>query len=220
MRLHKEGTRSIILVSLITLLSWYAALTWLIDFPIIKILACLLMLTVLFIVVYFFRIDKREVNFDENAILASCDGKVVAIEPISEPEYFNGEEKLQISIFMSPLNIHANWWPVNGTVEYYKHHNGKFRFAWHPKSSTENERSSIVAKAKNGNEVLIRQIAGALARRIVTYASKKQKTKQGTELGFIKFGSRIDFILPIDVKVNVKIDEVVTGTKSVIAYWK
>lgn len=220
MRLHKEGTRTIVLVSLLSLLSWYAAFSWLIEFPILKTFVSLFTLLVLVIVVYFFRIDKREVSIDENAILSSCDGKVVAIEPIEEPEYFNGEKKLQVSIFMSPLNIHANWWPVNGTVEYHKHHNGKFRVAWHPKSSTENERSSIVAKTNNGNEILIRQIAGAMARRIVTYAHKGQKAEQGKELGFIKFGSRIDFILPLDVKINVKIGDVVTGTKSIIAYWK
>lgn len=220
MRLHKEGARTITLVSLLTFLSWYATFTWLTEFPILKILVSFFTLTVLLVVVYFFRIDKREVLINENAILSSCDGKVVAIEPIVENEYFKGEEKLQVSIFMSPFNIHANWWPVNGTVEYCKHHNGKFRVAWHPKSSTENERSSIVAKTKSGNEVLIRQIAGAMARRIVTYARQDQNTEQGKELGFIKFGSRIDFILPLDVKMNVKIGDVVTGTQSIIAYWK
>lgn len=220
MRLHKEGTRTIVLVSLLTFLSWYAAFTWLTEFPVLKTLLSVFTLSVLIIVVYFFRIDKREVAFDDNAILSTCDGKVVAIEPIVEPEYFNGEKKLQVSIFMSPFNIHANWWPINGTVQYYKHHNGKFRVAWHPKSSTENERSSIVAKTKNGEEVLIRQIAGAMARRIVTYARKEQITEQGKELGFIKFGSRIDFILPLDVKMNVKIGDVVTGTQSIIAFWK
>lgn len=220
MRIHKEGFPSIVLVTLFTIVVWFVSVTQLALLPLLKYLLMLLSLGLFIMVVYFFRIDRREIVKDENAIYSSCDGKVVAIEPIVEQEYFNGEKKMQISIFMSPLNIHANWWPVDGTVEYYRHHNGKFRVAWHPKSSTENERSSIVAKTKFGKEILIRQIAGAMARRIVTYATEKQDLQQGTELGFIKFGSRVDFVLPADVKVNVKLGDVVTGTQSVIAYWK
>ncbi len=220
MHIHKEGYRTILWVTLFTALVWYVALNQLADYSIIKYLLMLLSFGMLSMVVYFFRLNARPVEMDENAILSSCDGKVVVIEPITEPEYFNGEKKIQVSIFMSPTNMHANWWPVNGTVEYFRHHNGKFRVAWHPKSSTENERSSIVVKARNGKEMLIRQIAGAMARRIVTYVSEQQTIEQGKELGFIKFGSRVDFILPADVRVNVKIGDVVTGTKSVIAYWK
>lgn len=220
MHIHKEGSRTILWVTLFTGMACYAAISLLSDFVFLKYALVSLTLLLFGLVVYFFRINERKVVVNENAIVSSCDGKVVAIEPVDEQEYFGGQKKIQVSVFMSPTNIHANWWPVNGIVEYYKHHNGKFRVAWHPKSSTENERSSIVVKTQAGNEMLIRQIAGALARRIVTYASKEQTIQQGEELGFIKFGSRVDFILPADVKINVKIGDVVTGTQSIIAYWK
>jgi phosphatidylserine decarboxylase len=140
----------------------------------------------------------------------------VVIEEVEEPEYFEGKRK-QISIFMSPFNVHVNRMPVEGSISYYKYHPGKYLVAWHPKSSTENERTTVVAKMNNGTEVLFRQIAGALARRIKCYVQQGQKLEQGQEFGFIKFGSRVDIFLPLDAVINVKIDDVTKGGKTVIA---
>ena len=148
-------------------------------------------------------------------MLSPCDGKVVVIEETFEPEYFK-DKRLQISIFMSPLNLHVNRYPIDGKVAYTKYHKGKFLVAWHPKSSTENERSTVVVN-NDGKEILIRQIAGAVARRIVTYAKVNDVAKQNEEFGFIKFGSRVDLFLPIGTKVNVNIDDLVQGQISEIA---
>jgi phosphatidylserine decarboxylase len=135
---------------------------------------------------------------------------------VEEPEYFKGKRK-QISIFMSPLNVHVNWYPTSGTISYYKYHPGEYLVAWHPKSSTLNERSTVVIKTQNGNEVLVRQIAGAVARRIVTYGKEGQEVKQGEELGFIKFGSRLDVFVPLDAKILVEMNQKVKGCLTPIA---
>lgn len=164
----------------------------------------------------FFRNPKRLIpESSENLVYAPADGKVVVIEEANEPEFF-GEKKLQISIFMSPLNVHVNRSPLSGNVEYYKYHSGKYLAAWNPKSSTENERCSIVIDAPKG-KILVKQIAGALARRIVNYSNIGTKLKQGEEFGFIKFGSRVDIFLPLGTKVNVEMNQMVKGNLDVIA---
>jgi phosphatidylserine decarboxylase len=168
------------------------------------------------IVLYFFRNPERLIFPDENAIYAPADGKIVVIEQTVEGEYFN-EPRIQVSIFMSPLNVHVNRVPVSGQVKYFKYHEGNYKVAWHPKSSTCNERTSVVLKTNNGNEVLLRQIAGALARRIVCYAKEGNSMVQGQDLGFIKFGSRVDLLLPLNSKIKVNIGEHVLGNKTVIA---
>jgi phosphatidylserine decarboxylase len=149
-------------------------------------------------------------------VIAPADGKVVAIEQVHEPEHFK-DDRIQVSIFMSPLNVHVNWYPVSGTTSYYKYHPGKYLVAWHPKSSTENERSTVVVRHPVHGEVLFRQIAGALARRICTYSAAGSSAQRGTEFGFIKFGSRVDVFLPVTAKVEVAIGQKVSGCETVIA---
>jgi phosphatidylserine decarboxylase len=175
-----------------------------------------LSVVILVLVLQFFRSPSFSISKNEKHVLAPADGKVVVIEETEETEYLKGKRK-QISIFMSPVNVHVNRMPVGGSISYFKYHPGKYLVAWHPKSSTENERTTVVAKMKNGTEVLFRQIAGALARRIKWYVKEGQQLEQGDEFGFIKFGSRVDIYLPLDAKVTVKIDEVTKGGRTVIA---
>ena len=163
----------------------------------------------------FFRNPKRVTEINDNQIIAPVDGKVVVVEEVEEPEYFKGK-RLQISIFMSPINVHVTRYALNGTVNYSKYHPGKYLVAWHPKASTENERTTIVVENKVFGEVLYRQIAGALARRIVNYAQEGQEVVQGTDAGFIKFGSRVDLYLPIGTKINVELDQMVKGGVDVV----
>jgi phosphatidylserine decarboxylase len=165
-------------------------------------------LVMAYLIIQFFRIPKRTCVFTENDIICPADGKVVVIEEVEETEYFH-DRRIQISIFMSPLNVHANFNPISGIVKYIKYHPGLFLVAWHPKSSTENERSTMVVEHASGKEVLFRQIAGAVARRICYYLQPGQKITTGEEFGFIKFGSRIDLFLPLDSTINVKIGDVV-----------
>ncbi len=169
------------------------------------------------IVLQFFRSPKRKLVISSRSIVCPADGKVVAIEEVDEPEYFNGEKRIQVSVFMSPLNVHLNRYPISGRIAYSKYHPGKFLVAWHPKSSTENERNTVVIETEFGASVLIRQIAGFLARRIVWYCHEDDLVKQGDELGFIKFGSRVDLFLPLDAKIKVEIDEKVQGGISILA---
>ena len=173
----------------------------------------------LYLVIQFFRVPNRTSPTGDDLIICPADGKVVVIEEVEETEYFN-DKRIQISIFMSPLNVHANWNPISGITKYYKYHPGKFLVAWHPKSSTENERSTVVTENKNGQEVLFRQVAGAVARRIVCYAKKDQQVNAGSEFGFIKFGSRIDVFLPLGTELNINIDDVVQGKTTVIGKLK
>jgi phosphatidylserine decarboxylase len=214
--IHKEGYPSIILtiivVALINFLTFYFAS----SYPIIIWLGYALSAFLLITILQFFRNPSRKVIIDENSIVAPADGKVVVIEEVMETEYFN-DKRLQISIFMSPINVHANRYPIGGIVKYAKYHPGLFLVAWHPKSSTENERTTIVVKHKNGQEILFRQIAGALARRIVYYSKEGDQAIQGGEFGFIKFGSRVDLLLPTTVKVKVNLEQKVTGNETVIA---
>jgi len=167
-------------------------------------------------ILQFFRDPKRTATIEDNSIVAPADGKVVVIEEVMETEYFN-DKRIQVSIFMSPVNVHINRYPISGIVKYSKYHPGLFLVAWHPKSSTDNELTTVVVKHKNGEEVLFRQIAGALARRIVNYAKENDVASQGSEFGFIKFGSRVDILLPLSAKVTVSLNQKVTGPETVIA---
>ena len=174
------------------------------------------LLLFLIIVLQFFRNPKRVTKINDNQIIAPVDGKVVVIEEVEEPEYFKGK-RLQVSIFMSPINVHVTRYALSGLVKYSKYHAGKYLVAWHPKASTENERTTIVIENNTFGEVLYRQIAGALAKRIVNYAEEGEKVIQGTDAGFIKFGSRVDVFLPLNTKLAVKIGDKVKGGEQVIA---
>lgn len=167
-------------------------------------------------ILQFFRSPARKTQVDDNHIISPADGKIVAIEKIFEDEYLH-EERLQLSIFMSPVNVHVNWYPSSGSISYYKYHPGKYLVAWHPKSSTDNERATIVIKHHEHGEILVRQIAGALARRIVTYSTTGENIRQGSEMGFIKFGSRLDVLLPVDAEVKIKLGDSVRGGESILA---
>ncbi|MBU1369223.1 MAG: phosphatidylserine decarboxylase family protein [Bacteroidetes bacterium] len=168
----------------------------------------------------FFRVPHRKLNIEDiNQVLAAADGTVVAIEEVEEPEYFK-DKRIQVSVFMSPFNVHVNWYPIAGEVSYTKYHPGKFLVAYHPKSSTENERNTVVVRAEDGQEVLIRQIAGMMARRIISYAAKGDDAVPGKEFGIIRFGSRVDFLLPADATVHVKIGQKVRALKTTVASLK
>ena len=214
--IHKEG-RTLLFVSLIILVG----IIWLADYsfhsaPLIRIIIITIGVIFYLLFLQFFRSPVFDITRNEKHVLAPADGKVVVIEETEETEYLNSKRK-QISIFMSPVNVHVNRMPVAGRISYFKYHPGKYLVAWHPKSSTENERTTVVAKMKNGNEILFRQIAGALARRIKWYVKEGQHLQQGEEFGFIKFGSRVDIFLPLDAKINVAIGEVTRGGRTVIA---
>lgn len=208
MTLHREGTATIILgIIVLGLIQW--ANYWLLQqtgWDWLFYLLSVGVLGVFYLIVQFFRIPKRSFTFEENDILCPADGKVVVIEEVKETEYFN-DKRIQVSIFMSPLNVHANYFPISGLVKYVRYHKGLFLVAWHPKSSTDNERSTVVVEHKNGSEVLFRQIAGALARRICYYAKEGQNAVTGGEFGFIKFGSRVDIFLPLGTQIDVKIGQ-------------
>ena len=180
--------------------------------------AYLLLGLVTVLVVQFFRNPQRNTVLDPQRIIAPADGQVVIIEKVREPEYF-GDERLQISIFMSPINVHVNRNPVSGVVSYFRYHPGDYLVAWHPKSSTLNERTTVVVRAHNGQEVLFRQIAGALARRIRWYVAEGDTVKQGEEFGFIKFGSRVDVYLPPGAKPLVRVGQKVSGGETYLASW-
>ena len=169
----------------------------------------------LVLILQFFRNPKRPVTIDDNKIYAPADGKIVVIEEVEELEYFKDKRK-QVSIFMSPINVHVNRYPISGTVKYAKYHPGKYLVAWHPKASSDNERTSVVVENKNA-AILFRQIAGALAKRIVMYSKEGDKAIQGEDFGFIKFGSRVDLFLPIDAKIEVSINQKVKGNQTIIA---
>ncbi len=212
-RIHKEGRKIIFFTALLAVL-----LSLLADIFFPGLLSGIITLfTVLFLaVVMFFRNPRRELKVpDDRCIYAPADGKIVAIEEVEEEEYFK-QRRLLVSIFMSPANVHVNRNPVSGKVNYFKYHPGKYLVAWHPKSSEENERTTIVIDTGEV-EILCRQIAGAMAKRIVNYLSPGQEVVQGHEMGFIKFGSRVDLILPLDVKLEVELGQKVKGNRTVIA---
>lgn len=215
MRLHKEGWIYCVVATVLYAVVLWLLFTFLSEWPIIAFPLALILGALWFWVFWFFRMPTRVATVGDDLIISPCDGKVVVIEETTETEYFQ-DRRLQISIFMSPLNVHVNKYPMSGVVQYVKYHKGKYLVAWHPKSSTENERSTIVVKG-NKAEILIRQIAGAVARRICVYSKKSDHAIQNEELGFIKFGSRVDLYLPIGTKVNVKIGDIVENSVSVIA---
>jgi phosphatidylserine decarboxylase len=218
MTIHKEGFTTIawtaIIFGAINLLSFYF---FSFEEPIITWLIFIVTLGLLLFIISFFRIPRRKLTTEETAIVAPADGTVVVIEEVQADEYFT-DRRIQVSIFMSPLNVHVNRNPVSGEVAYSQYHKGKYLVAWHPKSSTENERHSV-AYRKNGKEILVKQIAGALAKRIVNYLKAGQQVKQTDEMGFIKFGSRVDLLLPLDAKINVKIGDKPKGGVTIIATW-
>jgi phosphatidylserine decarboxylase len=210
---HKEGIAIIFTAFIVT-----AALIISIDYFEIKygLPVQIFLIVMLVLILQFFRNPKITINTNENYILSPVDGKVVIIEEVFEPEFFN-DKRLQVSVFMSPLNVHVTRYPMDGSVIYSKYHPGKYLVAWHPKSSTKNERTTIVLENKKFGKVLYRQIAGALAKRIVNYAKVGQEAIQGKDAGFIKFGSRVDLYLPIGTNVNVKLNEVVKGGITIIS---
>ncbi|MFW5758530.1 MAG: phosphatidylserine decarboxylase family protein [Bacteroidota bacterium] len=171
------------------------------------------------IILQFFRNPTRKTQHDPNTILSSADGKVVVIEKTFEDEYLH-DDRIQVSVFMSPLNVHANRYPVSGVVSYYKYHPGKYLVAWHPKSSVENERNTLIIETLTFGSILVRQIAGAVARRIVCYGKPDDQVIQGSEMGFIKFGSRVDIFLPANARINVKIGDRVKAGETIIAYFE
>ncbi|QBQ39671.1 phosphatidylserine decarboxylase family protein [Sphingobacterium psychroaquaticum] len=215
MKFHKEGYTSLALVILFIFVinavaNYYDAPTYLKWF--LYAISAFLFI----VIVQFFRSPIKHIIPNEGVVLCPADGKVVVIEETQETEYFK-DKRLQVSIFMSPTNVHVNRNPISGVVNYFKYHPGKFLVAWHPKSSTDNERTTVVVQNQAGVEVLFRQIAGALARRIVWYVKENDQVKQGDEFGFIKFGSRVDLFLPIGTQVDVNIDDKVVGGKTIIA---
>ena len=212
---HKEGQKIILTATTITIVLFllvdrFITTIWIQKTVEIGIL-CFLIL-----ILQFFRNPKRTLEISDQVIVAPVDGKVVVIEEVFESEYFH-DKRLQVSIFMSPINVHVTRYPVNGIVKFSKYHPGKYLVAWHPKSSTENERTTIVVDNPNFGEILYRQIAGALAKRIVNYAKEGMNVIQGEDAGFIKFGSRVDLYLPLGTEINVKLNQKAIGGKTIIA---
>ena len=213
MKIHKEGYKILVVVA-ITLAIVNAIVFWLI--PGWLTLSYIVTGVLFLLVLQFFRSPWREIMMpDDNLVYAPADGKIVAIEEVKEDEYFE-DRRIQVSIFMSPTNVHVNRNPIGGTVNYFRYHPGKYLVAWHPKSSTENERTTIVI-GNGDTEILLRQIAGAVAKRIVNYLNVGEEVEQGAEMGFIKFGSRVDLFLPLNAKIEVKLNQKVKGNRTVIA---
>lgn len=212
---HKEGSKIILLASVILIISILLAGEF-VDISWLRMSIQIIALFFYIMILQFFRNPNRNITPTENQIVAPVDGKVVVIEEVFEEEYFK-DKRLMVSIFMSPINVHVTRYAVSGLVKYSKYHPGKYLVAWHPKASTENERTSVVIENKVFGEIMYRQIAGALAKRIVNYAEEGTQVVQGTDAGFIKFGSRVDLYLPLGTKVNVKLNEKATGNKTVIA---
>lgn len=212
---HKEGNASIAIAAIIVasgflLVDHFISIDWL------QYILYFALLLLLVIILQFFRNPSRKTNTSDNHVVAPVDGKVVVIEEVYESEYFK-DKRIQVSIFMSPLNVHVTRYGLSGIVKFSKYHPGKYLVAWHPKASEENERTTVVVENPIFGEVLYRQIAGALARRIVNYAKKDMQVVQGTDAGFIKFGSRVDLFLPLNSKINVELNEVVKGAENIIA---
>ena len=219
MKINKEGYKIIGTTGLLCLAIWLIAYL-LVDTPVgFMIFFAFFLVVFWFFVAAFFREPRRVQIHDDELVFSPCDGRVVVTEVVHEKEHIDCE-MLQISIFMSITNVHMNWYPVGGEVEYTKHHHGRFLVAWHPKSSTENERATTVIKLKDGRRVLMRQIAGFVARRIVTYAKPGKRVKQNDRLGFIKFGSRVDILIPKDSELYVEIGDPVIGSQTPIARLK
>jgi len=216
MTFHKEGYTSLALCILFIFVLNAAIQFYLPQETTIKWIFYILSAVLFIIIVQFFRNPHFDITQDEKVVLCPADGKVVVIEEATETEFLK-DKRIQVSVFMSPVNVHVNRNPISGVVKYFKYHPGKYLVAWHPKSSTENERTTVVTENSAGTPVLFRQIAGALARRIVWYVKEGDKVEQGDQFGFIKFGSRVDLFLPLGSKINVEIGEVVKGGRTVIA---
>lgn len=217
MTIHREGHKILfylllILLSVNLFLGLYSGINSFIAIPVL-----IISIVVFILVLQFFRNPSRIFNLDDKAILCPADGKIVAIEEILENEYY-GDKRMLVSVFMSPLNVHINRFSISGRVAYFAYHPGKYLVASHPKSSTENERTTVVVE-NNGQTVLLRQIAGYVARRIVTYCREGSEARQADEFGFIKFGSRVDIIMPLDVKIDVKLNQIVKGGITKIAFF-
>ncbi|MBS2096887.1 phosphatidylserine decarboxylase family protein [Carboxylicivirga linearis] len=217
MTIHKEGYSTLFVV-LIVLLAINTGIYFLGGIEITK-YTTLASVIFYFLIVNFFRSPKRDAIIQDGAIIAPADGKVVTIEEVEEGEFLK-TKCLQVSIFMSVFNVHINWFPIKGVVKYFRHHNGRFMAAYLPKSSTENERTTVVLENSKGTQILVRQVAGAMARRIVCYAEEEKKVAQAEQMGFIKFGSRVDLYLPLDSRIDVELEQKVTGRQTIIGWLK
>jgi len=218
MKIHREGTPTILITTVITAaIILLSVLLVMPRYPIIGAILVVAITGLLIFILSFFRIPDRTHTESDDVIVAPCDGTVVVIEEVQADEYFK-DKRLQVSIFMSPLNVHVNRNPVSGEVLYSEYHKGKYLVAWHPKSSTDNERHSVVYRHR-GKEILVKQIAGALAKRIINYLKPGDQVKQAAEMGFIRFGSRVDLLLPLDAKVEVAINQKVKGGVTVLGKW-
>ena len=218
-RIHREGT-AILIVSAILLLGINALVLWLFDCKLLTYILAAITILIYMLMVNFFRCPIRLFGKDtEKVVVAPADGKIVVIEEVDEHEYFH-DKRLMISIFMDVTNVHANWYPVDGVVKHVSHQNGKFMKAWLPKASTENERSMVIIETPEGQTVMARQIAGAVARRIVTYAKAGEECYIDEHMGFIKFGSRVDVYLPLGTEVLVKMGQKTTGNQTILAKLK
>ena len=218
MKIHKEGFGTILISTIIAAVIILLAVLFIMpDYPVLGWIVAIGITGLLIFILSFFRIPLRNHTEGEDVIVAPCDGTVVVIEEVEADEYFK-DKRLQVSIFMSPLNVHVNRNPVSGEVLYSQYHKGKYLVAWHPKSSTDNERHSVVYRAGD-KEMLVKQIAGALAKRIVNYLKPGDRVIQGGEMGFIKFGSRVDLLLPLDTKIEVGLNQKVKGGVTVIGKW-
>ncbi len=217
MTIHKEGFGTILLVFAV-LLAVNTGIFFLAGVEVTK-FTSLASFIIFSLVLNFFRNPKREAMIQDGAIIAPADGKIVAIEEVEEDEFLK-TKCLQVSIFMSVFNVHINWYPIKGIVKYFRHHNGRFMAAYLPKSSTENERTTVVIENEKGTQILVRQVAGAMARRIVCYAEEEKGIAQGQQMGFIKFGSRVDLYLPLDSRIDVKLDQKVIGRQTILGWLK
>lgn len=212
---HKEGHK-IILITLIVVVALFLITDTYVVLPWLNMIIMIALLVFLLLILQFFRNPKRQTAYDDNTVVSPVDGKVVVIEEVFEKEFFK-EKRIQVSIFMSPVNVHVTRYPIGGQVVYSKYHPGKYLVAWHPKASEENERTTVVVENEVFGPVLYRQVAGALAKRIVNYAKEGQQVNQGSDSGFIKFGSRVDLFLPLDAKINVSLNQKVRGAESIIS---
>lgn len=212
---HKEGNK-IILITFISVIASFLLVDHFVSIIGLRVLLMVALLVFLILILQFFRNPKRLTNLNKQQVVSPVDGKVVVIEEVFEKEFFK-EKRLQVSVFMSPINVHVTRYPIGGTVIFSKYHPGKYLVAWHPKASEENERTTVVVENDTYGKVLYRQIAGALAKRIVNYAKQNDKAIQGEDSGFIKFGSRVDLYLPLDTKIKVQLNQKVRGGESVIA---
>lgn len=213
---HKEGHKIILISLILTIISFLLIDYFITETFWLRTVLMLLILVFLILILQFFRNPKRRTIKNDHHIVSPVDGKVVVIEEVYEKEYLK-KQCIQLSVFMSPINVHVTRYPASGNITYSKYHPGKYLVAWHPKASEENERTTVVVKNKTFGEVLFRQIAGALAKRIVNYANKGESAKQGEDSGFIKFGSRVDIYIPLDSKIKVKLNDKVRGGESVLA---